>query len=51
MKDIKQTFIEKLHECNQHKKRLLSAKNRLKSCVPFDLDSYNNYTFPKITQF
>ena len=42
MKDIRQTFIEKLHECNQHKKRLLSAKNRLRSYVPFDLESYNN---------
>jgi hypothetical protein len=27
MKNINQTFIEKLHECNQHKKRLLGAKN------------------------
>ncbi|NOQ29803.1 MAG: hypothetical protein GQ570_01640 [Helicobacteraceae bacterium] len=42
MKDIKQTFIEKLHECNQHKKRLISAKNRLKDLVPFDIDSYDN---------
>ncbi len=42
MKDIKQTFIEKLHECNQHKKRLLSAKKRLGNFMPFDIDSYNN---------
>jgi len=49
MKDIKQTFIEKLHECNQNKKRLLSAKNRLKSCVPFDLDSYNNLDELKVS--
>lgn len=41
MKDIKQTFVEKLHECNQHKKRLLSSKNRLKKFIPFSVDSYN----------
>ena len=40
MKDIKQTFSEKLHECNQHKKRLLSAKQRLKSMMPLDVNSY-----------
>ena len=42
MKDIKQTFIEKLHECNQHKKRLLSAKNRLKNSIPLTISQYNN---------
>jgi hypothetical protein len=42
MRDIKQTFIEKLHECNQHKKRLLSAKNRLKSHIPLNTEQYNN---------
>ncbi|MCF6173296.1 MAG: hypothetical protein L3J44_05870 [Campylobacteraceae bacterium] len=42
MKNIKQTFIEKLHECNQHKKRLLSAKNRLKPFMPLSVDSYSN---------
>jgi hypothetical protein len=42
MKDIKQTFIERLHECNQHKKRLLSSKNRLSDFIPFNTDSYNN---------
>ncbi len=42
MRDIKQTFIEKLHECKQHEKRLLSAKNRLKDFIPLDIDSYNS---------
>ena len=42
MKDIKQTFIEKLHECNQHKKRLLGAKNRLKNYIPLTVETYNN---------
>ena len=41
MKDIRQTFIEKLHECNQHKKRLLSAKSRLNRVMPLDVKSYN----------
>ena len=41
MRDIKQTFVEKLHECNQHKKRLLSAKNRLKKIMPLDVKVYN----------
>jgi hypothetical protein len=42
MKDIEQTFIEKLHECKQHKKRLIGAKNRLKDFIPFDINSYND---------
>ena len=41
MKDINQTFIEKLHECNQHKKRLLGAKNRLKDYMPLSVKRYN----------
>jgi hypothetical protein len=41
MKDISQTFIEKLHECNQHKKRLLGAKNRLKDYMPLSVKRYN----------
>lgn len=41
MRDIRQTFIEKLHECNQHKKRLLSAKRRLKEIMPLDVATYN----------
>ena len=40
MKDIKATFIEKLHECNQHKKRLISAKNRLQKYIPLSVQSY-----------
>jgi hypothetical protein len=41
MKDIRETFVEKLHECNQHKKRLLSAKSRLKRVMPLDVKAYN----------
>jgi hypothetical protein len=40
-KMIKKAFIEKLYECNQHKKRLLSAKNRLKAIMPLSLKRYN----------
>ena len=43
MRDKKQTFIEKLFECNQHKKRLLEAKNRLKGVMPLDIESYNDF--------
>ncbi len=42
MKDIKNTFVEKLHECNQHKIRLLKAKSHLKSFIPIDKDRYLN---------
>ncbi len=42
MRDKKQTFIEKLFECNQHKKRLSEAKNRLKDVMPLDVKSYND---------
>ena len=41
MRDIKETFIENLHECNQHKKRLLKAKEYLKNTMPLDVDKYN----------
>ena len=40
MKDIEQTFKEKLHECNQHKKRLKSAKHKLKFIMPLDVNKY-----------
>ena len=41
MKDIQNTFIEKLHECNQHKKRLQVAKRNLKQYMPIAQDSYS----------
>lgn len=41
MKDIEQTFVEKLHECNQHKKRLLEAQVRLELIMPLDIEQYN----------
>ncbi|WP_418641218.1 hypothetical protein [Sulfurimonas sp. ST-27] len=42
MRDLKATFIEKLHECNQHKKRLLLAKKKLDSIIPLNIQKYNN---------
>ncbi len=42
MRDITETFVEKLHECNQHKKRLLEAKSRLKLLMPLDISRYSN---------
>ena len=36
-----QAFVEKLHECNQHKKRLVIAKEHLKDIMPLDIQSYN----------
>ena len=42
MKDIREIFVEKLHECNQHKKRLESAKARLEKFMPLDVDVYKN---------
>lgn len=41
MKDFENTFIEKLHECNQHKKRLLLAKTKLQAHIPFSIQTYN----------
>ena len=38
---MKKTFIEKLHECNQHEKRLKNAKQRLKAIMPLTLEKYN----------
>ena len=37
-----QTFIEKLHECNQHKKRLLIAKEHLEGLMPLNIEKYNS---------
>jgi len=41
MRDIKQTFMEKLHECNQHKKRVMGAKKRLEEIMPLTVERYN----------
>ena len=43
MKDIKNTFIEKLHECNQHKNRLLKAKKHLQRYMPIDEEYYREF--------
>lgn len=43
MKDIRNTFIEKLHECNQHKKRLTKAQSNLKKNIPIIKDDYLNF--------
>ncbi len=40
MKDFENTFVEKLHECNQHKKRLLLAKIKLQNYIPLGVESY-----------
>ena len=37
---MKNTFIEKLHECNKHKQRLLSAKKKLQILMPLTLEKY-----------
>ena len=37
-----QIFVEKLHECNQHKKRLLIAKEHLKDIMPLNIKAYNH---------
>lgn len=40
MKDIKNTFIEKLHECNQHKLRLIKSQRNLKGNMPIVKSEY-----------
>ena len=40
MKDIRATFVEKIYECNQHKKRLQSAKQKLHSIMPLTVKKY-----------
>ncbi len=42
MKDRERTFVEKLHECKQHKKRLLEAQARLELIMPLDTEQYND---------
>jgi len=41
MKDIRQTFREKIYECNQHKKRLQGAKEKLQDIMPLNVEKYN----------
>jgi hypothetical protein len=43
MKDIKNTFTEKLHECNQHKTRLLRAKKYLEKYMPISKNAYVDF--------
>ncbi len=43
MKDLKNTFIEKLHECNQHKNRLLAAKKNLEKYMPMNKNKYREF--------
>ena len=43
MKDLQNTFIEKLHECNQHKNRLLRAKKHLQKYIPIDKKYYKEF--------
>jgi hypothetical protein len=43
MKDIKNTFIEKLYESNQHKIRLLKAKKHLYKYIPIDKEFYGEF--------
>ena len=40
MRDIRATFVEKLHECSQHKKRLLLAKKKLSVIMPLTTEGY-----------
>ena len=42
MNNIKNTFCEKLHECNQHKKRIIKAKKILKENIPLSLEAYKS---------
>lgn len=42
MKDKTNTFIEKLYECNQHKKRIILAKKKLNKIMPLTSHKYRN---------
>ena len=49
MKDIENTFVEKLHECNQHKYRLLVAKKKLEVIIPLDVEKYKSLSDENIS--
>lgn len=49
MKDIKNTFCEKLHECNQHKSKILKAKKYLKEEMPLTLEVYKTLDDAKLS--
>ena len=44
MRDIKETLVERLHECNQHKIRLLSSQKRLRKFMPLSVKSYESFS-------
>lgn len=49
MKDVENIFIEKLHECNQHKKRLLLSKKKLEHKIPLTKRKYELLTDEEIS--
>lgn len=49
MKDIKNTFCEKLYECNQHKSKILKAKKYLKEEMPLTLEVYKTLDDAKLS--
>jgi len=40
MRDIKNTFQEKIYECNKHKEKINDAKEYLKDIMPLSLEKY-----------
>ena len=42
MKDIRQTFKEKIFECNKHAQKIEVAQKHLSNFIPLSVQSYQN---------
>ncbi|MBD3789920.1 MAG: hypothetical protein IE885_06095 [Campylobacterales bacterium] len=45
MRDIQNTFIEKLYECQKHKEKIILASQKIEYLMPLSVDSYNLLSF------
>ncbi|MBI9098168.1 MAG: hypothetical protein JEY91_06805 [Spirochaetaceae bacterium] len=45
----KETFIEKLYECNQHRQKLLIASDRLKGIFPLNIKQYESLSIEDLS--
>ena len=49
MRDRKESFVEKLYECNQHKRWLLEARESLSDIMPLDVVRYRDLEYPEMS--
>lgn len=48
MNELENKLINIIYECNQHKKRIVSAYQKMKNSLPLTIESYTNFEEDKI---